>query len=351
MTPGHSPLEQRLSQIRLWIVVIANLSYLLYCVLTTLIGAEPFTLEAALTGDHRTRYWGGLLAAAGLLAVWAWPRRVRVIYLPYLLTLLGVSVAEVLSTVSSRTMPFHLALWLSANMAIVFLVYGARRGVQVFGAILGVIVAALAVHPPDTRDMLADWITTLIVMAVAGASSALLMTLIESNMLIHERTIDELRTARIDAVTGMPGRAVTEHDFERLLGHARTTRQPLGVIVTDIDHFKTVNDEHGHRRGDEVLREFAARLVTHVAPHHGTVGRWGGEEFLVLLPDHDYAQTHAVAQAMCRSVNERAVAGVTITASFGVSCLEEPLASAEALFTDADSALYEAKRTGRNKVA
>ncbi|THF83917.1 GGDEF domain-containing protein [Deinococcus sp. KSM4-11] len=349
MPDTPSPLEQRLQQIRIWIVVVANLAYLLYTVLTTVVGPDAFHWGDLLHGVHRTRYWGGFLTLGGLLAVWAWPARVREIYLPYVATLLLVSVAEVVSVVASRTMPFHLALWLSANMAIVFLVYGARGGLRAFALIMVVILAALVYTAPITGNLLADWLTTLIVMTVSGASSYLLMTLIENNMLVNERTIEELRTARIDLVTGVPGRAITEQALERSLQSALASGQPLSVIISDIDHFKSVNDQHGHKRGDEVLRAFAARIERQVP--HGQVGRWGGEEFLILLPGYAYATARDLAEALCRSVKAEAVAGISITASFGVSCLTDDMATTESLFTAADSALYAAKRSGRNQVA
>lgn len=348
MAESRSPLEQRLQQIRIWIVVVANAAYLIYTVLTTMIGPDGFHWADILHGGHRTRYWGGFITLGGLLAVWAWPARVREIYLPYVGTLLLVSVAEVLSVVTYRVMPFHLALWLSANMAIVFLVYGARGGLRVFTLIMSVIVAALLYAAPITGDLLADWLTTLIVMTVAGASSYLLMTVIESNMLVNERTIEELRTARIDMVTGVPGRAITEQTLERSLQSALASGQPLSVIISDIDHFKSVNDQHGHRRGDEVLRAFAARLERQV--HHGQVGRWGGEEFLIVLPDAAYAEARMLAESLCQSVKDETVAGIGITASFGVSSLTDGMATTEALFTAADQALYAAKRGGRNQV-
>lgn len=349
MTEPHSTLERRLQQIRIRIVLIANAAYLTYAILTTLIGPDAFHWTDILHGLHRTRYWGGFLTLGGLLAVWGWPARVREIYLPYVGTLLLVSVAEVLSVVANRTIPFHLALWLSANMAIVFLVYGARGGLRVFALIMGVILTALVYSAPISGDLLADWLTTLIVMTVAGASSYLLMTLIESTMLVNERTIEELRTARIDLVTGVPGRAITEQTLERCLQSALTNGEPLSVIISDIDHFKSVNDQHGHRRGDEVLRAFAARLER-LLPN-GQVGRWGGEEFLIVLPGSAYAQARDLAEALCQSVKDEAVAGVGITASFGVSSLTDDMVTTEALFTAADQALYAAKRSGRNQVA
>lgn len=347
---ARSPLELRLHQIRIWIVVFANLAYLLYSLLTTMLSPDHGTLEQLFTGLHRTRYWGALLALSGMLAVWLWPARVKAIYTPYLLALLVVSVAEVQSLVANQTMPFHLALWLCTNMAVLFLVYGARTGAKVFGTMIFVILLALAASAPITGDLLIDWVTTLIVMTVSGATSYLLMTLIENNMLINERTINELRTARIDAVTGVSGRATIEEELQRRRAEARENQRPLSVVMTDIDHFKRVNDQYGHKLGDEVLREFAARLRRLVQPRKGVVGRWGGEEFLVLLPGHTYAQARAVAEELCRAVADLPVAGVDITASFGVASLLDDQTTAETLFTEADLAMYEAKRTGRNKV-
>lgn len=351
MTLLRSPLEAQLHRIRFWMVVAVNLAFLLYSVVTTLVGPEAVNWHNLLDGDHKTRTFAALVAVAGLACVLLRPRWVRVVYTPYLLLLLLVATLEVRSTVQTKTMPFHLALWLSANMSVLYLVYGARLGFRVFLGMLSVIVVALLSIMPIRGYLLADWLTTLIVMVVSGATSFLLMSMIESNMLVNERTIEELRSAHIDAVTGVPGRAITEELLEQHLAQARAAGSPLSIVMADLDHFKAVNDQHGHQVGDDVLREFAERAREIVTALNGQVGRWGGEEFMVILPNHTYPQAFDLAERLCRAVNEHPFkSGVNATASFGVACVEGEYGSAQTLFMLADQALYEAKRTGRNKV-
>ncbi|PNY82082.1 hypothetical protein CVO96_12530 [Deinococcus koreensis] len=352
--------------------MLTNAAFLLYTVSATVLDPEPLTLRTILNGDHTNRYLGFLISGLGLLATLRWPRAVTLIYGPYLLALLVVSVIEVRNTVQTAIMPFHLALWLSVNMAIVFLVYGARRGLALCGAILGAIALALLSVAPLHDYLLIDWITTLLVMTLSGATSYMLISLIESNMLINERTIAELRSARIDAVTGIYGRAHIEQLMEEQLQVTRVNGEPLSVIMGDIDHFKSINDRFGHQHGDEVLRAFALTLRRCAEPLGGVVGRWGGEEFMVVLPARSAEQARALAEQVCHILGEQRMAEIEVTASFGVSSSASgsrpgtvagpafgavssslprvPEFSASDLVIAADQALYRAKHDGRNCV-
>ena len=152
--------------------------------------------------------------------------------------------------------------------------------------------------------------------------------------------------AKHDPLTGaFNRRAVIELTEAHLHGDA------LALIVLDIDHFKRVNDEHGHPAGDAVIVELVARLRI-VAPEHAEIGRVGGEEFTVVLPRMELKAAVALAERMRAQVAVTPFAtpaGRTVTASFGVSHT-----AAGGTFCDAygraDEALYEAKRRGRNAV-
>jgi diguanylate cyclase (GGDEF)-like protein len=128
----------------------------------------------------------------------------------------------------------------------------------------------------------------------------------------------------------------------------------FGIILADIDHFKTVNDTYGHLAGDSVLKEAARRMKRCVRPYD-TVGRYGGEEFLIVVPTGDTHGAAALAERIRRSLaDERIgtdVGSIAITASFGVSVSSEgsPLEPKEMLHF-ADEALYQAKARGRNRV-
>lgn len=369
-----TPLQARVRRLRKQVVVAFNGAFLLYCVLTSLVDPELrralLSLDwAALLSDdlhsHAPRFWGAGLALFALVTAQIWPRFVRELFLLYMLVLTAVALIESRRLLLSEVMPFHLTLWLTASVPTLFLIYGSRRGLWISGAIFTALVvnllfAASPLPGPLQGDVAADWITVFLVMIISGLGSALLMELIENNMVINERTIEELRRARIDVVTGVYGRAVIEEELEVAWQDWAARGQALSVVMCDIDHFKRVNDLHGHRVGDEVLQAFAQCLTLNLGKQGlGTsakVGRWGGEEFLILLPNHTEEQAREVAEALRRAVADYPLAGIMVTASFGVSCslgLEartEPPHRLRQLFEAADLALYSAKRAGRNAV-
>jgi len=167
---------------------------------------------------------------------------------------------------------------------------------------------------------------------------------------------DELRfRATHDALTGIANRGVILDAIHR--EHSRQLREggSLGLIMVDLDHFKHVNDTHGHLAGDAVLKEVARRMTACARPYD-TVGRYGGEEFLVVVASADGVGAMALAERIRREIAARPVltdAGpVSITASCGVtvSNADKPLDS-EDLLRAADEALYLAKQQGRNRVA
>ncbi len=128
----------------------------------------------------------------------------------------------------------------------------------------------------------------------------------------------------------------------------------LGVIMVDLDHFKKVNDTHGHPAGDAVLRE-AARRMQLCLRSYDSVGRYGGEEFLVVLPGSSGAHAAELAERLRWVIGHEPVAAwnlsISIAASFGVTAIEKgSVASAEDLIRIADAALYRAKEAGRNRV-
>jgi diguanylate cyclase (GGDEF)-like protein len=132
---------------------------------------------------------------------------------------------------------------------------------------------------------------------------------------------------------------------------SRRTGQPVGLIVGDLDHFKDVNDGHGHATGDAVLQDVAYVLRKQLRAFD-LAYRIGGEEFLVLLPGANLEQTAAMAERLRRGVEADTVGGgLSVTMSFGVSASASDFAfDYQSVCEEADSALYEAKRQGRNRV-
>ena len=157
-----------------------------------------------------------------------------------------------------------------------------------------------------------------------------------------------------DSLTHLWNRSSILEIFHRELVRSARESSSLGVVMLDLDHFKSINDTHGHFAGDEVLKE-AARRLEGVVREYDSVGRYGGEEFLILLPGCDYRTTSVQAERMRTYLASSVVlvndTPLTVTGSFGATCAHSRVpASAEDLIRCADDALYRAKRLGRNRV-
>jgi two-component system, cell cycle response regulator len=159
--------------------------------------------------------------------------------------------------------------------------------------------------------------------------------------------------ALVDGLTGLANRRACEETLNGELARAERFPGPLAVVVADLDDFKDVNDSYGHQAGDVVLREFA-RLLEENVRDVDLAGRWGGEEFLLVLPGTDLAGAARVAERVRRALTARTLLSVDgepvpVKASFGVAAYPHGRSPAE-LFAAADIALYEAKRAGKNRV-
>lgn len=158
------------------------------------------------------------------------------------------------------------------------------------------------------------------------------------------------RLSVTDKLTGIFNRAGLDEALQTAISQARQTQRPLSLIMTDIDHFKQVNDQHGHLTGDQLLQEFA-RVLRQTIPPTAIPGRWGGEEFLIICPGSDQEQTCALAEQLRSTIASHVFPVVGHkTSSFGVASLTTTDSSND-LLRNADDALYEAKRKGRNQVA
>jgi diguanylate cyclase (GGDEF)-like protein len=156
-----------------------------------------------------------------------------------------------------------------------------------------------------------------------------------------------------DYLTGLLNRGAILETLEREARRASRERRPLAVGLIDIDWFKSINDSLGHAAGDDVLRQTAQRMVEH-AREHETIGRYGGEEFLMVLPGADGQAAERAAERLRRSVScEPMRAGattVTVTTSTGIAWSSDPAERVEELIHLADGALYQAKAGGRDRV-
>jgi diguanylate cyclase (GGDEF)-like protein/PAS domain S-box-containing protein len=196
--------------------------------------------------------------------------------------------------------------------------------------------------------------------AVAGSFSADDITFLETvaNILaaaLTRRNVeDQLRRQAVhDELTGLPNRALLLDRLETALARLSRRNGSIAVLFIDIDNFKLVNDSLGHTVGDSVVVAVARRLRDTVrAPD--TVARFGGDEFVVICEDTDEESTNALASRIHDAVRKpiRLADGpITVTASVGVALTADPEVSPEALMADADMAMYEAKQSGKDRVA
>jgi diguanylate cyclase (GGDEF)-like protein len=211
--------------------------------------------------------------------------------------------------------------------------------------------AILSADPLEAFTSPSPWQAALF---VAAATAAIVSTF--GFLMLHKERSDgeAVRMATIDPLTGAYNRR-TFHDIaERELARARRTGQPLSIIVVDIDHFRPVNESHGNRTGDEVLRK-VAELIRSALRKEDMLVRYGGEEFLVMLPEVPGPGAVVVAGRIRKAIEAETItvegATLRLTVSVGVSArLDEGPESIENLLARADEALALAKQRGRNRV-
>lgn len=158
------------------------------------------------------------------------------------------------------------------------------------------------------------------------------------------------RLSRLDALTGLANRRAFDEELLRAAARCQRTDEPLSLLLLDLDRFKSLNDTFGHQAGDEALRCFG-RVLRAVARRDDLGCRYGGEEFALILPGADAAGAFLVAERIRRELVGCKVAhphSETLTTSIGVATAHGAAIGINALIADADAALYEAKRAGRN---
>jgi diguanylate cyclase (GGDEF)-like protein len=213
-----------------------------------------------------------------------------------------------------------------------------------------------------TSDIEGNWrskaaviATVMLVLCVLAGGLALLF-----GRELHRRTAAQAELARLsntDALTGLFNRRHFDYELARALGDARRSGKSLSLLIVDADHFKSVNDRHGHTVGDEVLKGLAQGLSASVHRPGDMVCRIGGEEFAIILQNTDRSGAFNVAKKVHAEASQLAVekAGIhagSITVSIGLAAVgqrDAVAASVEELYQRADGALYEAKAKGRNR--
>jgi diguanylate cyclase (GGDEF)-like protein len=198
--------------------------------------------------------------------------------------------------------------------------------------------AAKDLWTPDRQRLLESYLS--------GAASAL------SNLRLLGRMKQQ---ANIDSLTGLYNRRFLEDYARKLFAIARRRAQPVGLIMLDLDRFKSINDVYGHEMGDRTLRHFA-KTVTASMRDTNLAARYGGEEFIVILPDTSTKSSALVAERIRKAVMSMVVPSNTekplphLTVSIGVAAFPEHGQTLEEIIQASDKALYESKRGGRNRV-
>ena len=168
----------------------------------------------------------------------------------------------------------------------------------------------------------------------------------------EKRLEDELRRlSTTDGLTGLFNRRHMDSVLDVEFSRASRTGAPLAVMMFDIDHFKKFNDTHGHEQGDRVLKA-VARGFAETLRKHDMAFRYGGEEFIAILPETPLEGAAALAERLRKEIEGGEVDGLRVTISIGVAAYPEiPAATGEALVDAADQALYVSKEGGRNRVS
>jgi diguanylate cyclase (GGDEF)-like protein len=281
-----------------------------------------------------------VMIATVALGAWRLERRRRPELWIFASTVVNIQVVLALGTVLTGGPRSFVVNMLAVPVVIV----GARfskRGLAVgvpIGALLiiattvGVDPGYVAVHPESLAVPLA------LVLCLTVYVSALVDSDVRHRA---DSTLDEL--------TGLLNRRGLEPRFAEVAEQAALTGQPVSVVVGDIDHFKSVNDQHGHAVGDAVLRDVAHAMRASLRTFE-LLYRVGGEEFLLLLPGADAEDAAQVAEKLRVAVEQLHPAGLPVACSFGVATARDEAIVFAPLLGAADAALYDAKRRGRNRV-
>ncbi|WP_051109163.1 GGDEF domain-containing protein [Actinomadura flavalba] len=235
--------------------------------------------------------------------------------------------------------------------------------------VVNTFIVALAAHAsnPETRwrdvlwtreslllDVVELCVGVIVAISAALSLGLLLLTLPPAVLLQRSLMHQQLQAAaRTDAKTGLLNAVAWQREADTELARAQRTQDPLALLLIDIDHFKRVNDTYGHLIGDQVLVGMASTLV-HQLREYDVVGRFGGEEFVVLLPGADTVEACRVAERLRNRVRRLAVPAedstVGVTVSVGVALLRLHGDDMIELLAAADLALYRAKQSGRDRV-
>ena len=230
--------------------------------------------------------------------------------------------------------------WLALYAAYFFPI---RQAIFQIALMAALYLGALIYTVDDVADVAASWVTLLGVVVPV----AVLLRVVRGGVTQLVRSLAS--AARTDPLTQLKNRLALDQEIDEQLERARRDERPLTVVVGDLDHFKFVNDQLGHRAGDRALVRVARILNSH-GRAADTIARTGGEEFTLLLPGSTEHEAFQAAERMRTAMaNEFAGDPVPITFSFGIACFPDHGPTSDILLESADQALYAAKALGRNR--
>lgn len=331
-----------------FLMVLLGFGALATGIFLVLAQGEPSPIPAAHVRSMR-------LFTAGSFLLWALLRGRRHLFLPVAWGYEVLCLLEYVSALAYVPADELRILWLFTNIPGVYLLLGRLVGgvvtaLTVVGLVLGNPLLSAPYSPPAVATAV---VSTLFLGAFFHAYMSQMLSLF-----LRLRTL-----ALRDVLTGAFNSRAYHAMGDRLVAAARRSGRPFAVLFVDLDHFKTINDTWGHEAGDAVLRAVGRCLADGVR-EGDVVGRIGGEEFSVLLPDTDVEGARVLAERLRLAIELlRPLAGgqpLPVTASIGVAAHGpdaaagegvEPASSLREIQRSADQAMYEAKRTGRNRVS
>jgi two-component system, cell cycle response regulator len=255
---------------------------------------------------------------------------------------------ELLASLRSQLLPLGFLNWTPMILVLCFSILGWRQGFLAAVALLLALFGGLWAFRPTTVQLTDAWLAQGLMLTSMTLICTLIARYVEERLQLGHEASVQLAAARMDTLTGVMGRAASELYLREGLAQIKQAHQPLSLLVCDLDNFKAVNDRYGHPVGDAVLKAAARRLRRQTGAS-GRVGRWGGEEFVVILPGVSKSDAVVMAERMRKTIAGQDLAGLPVTASFGVASYRPGDDVAE-LFERADQRLYEAKNSGRNTV-
>lgn len=227
--------------------------------------------------------------------------------------------------------------------------------VSILVLIFALLLVSLAIQPAN------EYTPVRLQIIEFGGTSILMVLLLRQVLATHElnKLKRELREkneqldtlAASDPLTGVPNHRTLVTRLDEEVARAKAQQMPCSVLFMDIDYFKAINDQYGHSTGDLVLCQ-VARRATSILRSEDCLGRWGGEEFIAVLPGQDLRSAHEVAEKIRMQVSQQVVASeknLRVTCSLGIATYPQTAASRDGLINAADQAMYEAKHLGRNQ--